>query len=128
MAHKCCVRKKSDKSGDNEKVRYYAVPVISGKTDIRDMAKIISHRCSLTEGDVMATIIELSHLIEEELHNGRKVTIDDIGSLYLSATSPGFDTPEECTPKHVKANRICFKTAPKLRKSLQSVKFEKKAE
>lgn len=125
MTQRYCVRKKKDKSGEEEKVRYYAVPVLSGKTSAREMAQIISQRCSLTEGDVMATIIELAHLIEEEIHNGRKVTLDDIGSFYLSATSEGFETPEECTPRRVTANRVCFKADPKLRKNLKFVKFDK---
>lgn len=128
MAYKYCVRKKIDKSSDEEKVRYYAVPVISGKINLRGMAKKISQRCTLTEGDVMATIIELAHIIEDELCNGNKVIIDDIGSLYLSATSPGFNTPEDCKPRYVKANRICFKSSTKLRKKLPEIKFKKVSE
>lgn len=125
MAYKYCVRRKTDKSKAEEQVKYYAVPISSGTVGTEELAENIAHRCTLSEGDVRATIVELMHTIEQELHKGYKVSLEGIGIFSLSASSEGFDAPDECTPGKVKAKRICFLADKKLKKNLRFVKFEK---
>lgn len=40
----------------NKEVKYYAVPIQSDKVHINDLAEELSHRCSLTKGDVLSTL------------------------------------------------------------------------
>ncbi len=115
MTYKYCVRRKTDKSKGEEKVKYYAVPLSSGTVGTEELAENIAHRCTLSEGDVRATIVELMRTIEQELQQGYKVSLEGIGIFSLSATSEGFDSPEECTPAKVKAKRICFLADKKLK-------------
>lgn len=125
MKYKYCVRRKTDKSHGEEQVKYYAVPLSSGTVGTEELSESISRRCTLSEGDIRATIVELIHTIEQELHQGKKVCLEGIGIFSLSASSDGFDTPEECTPSKVKAKRICFLADKRLKKNLKFVKFEK---
>ena len=125
MVYKYCVRKKTDKSQGEEQVKYYAVPLSSGTIGTNELAENIAGRCTLRPGDVHATIVELMYTIEQELHQGNKVCLEGIGIFSLSASSEGFDKPEDCTPSKVKAKRICFLADKKLKKNLKFVKFEK---
>jgi predicted histone-like DNA-binding protein len=118
---------KTKKSGVGEKVvKCYAIPVRSGEISTRQLAEELSERCTLTETDIRATLIGLSKMIEEYLHKGYSVRLDDLGRFTLSATSAGFDSPEDCTPSKVKAKKICFMADKRLKEKLKEVTFERK--
>lgn len=125
MAHKYTVRKKTHVSSDKEKATYYALPVSSGIIRTKELAAIISDKCTATEGDVMLVINAIKSEIKSQLLNGMKVHIEDIGLFSLSASSPGYDSPQECTPGNVKAKRICFKADKELKTILPKVEFVK---
>lgn len=127
MSHPYVVRSKVDKTCKEEKVRYYAVPVTSGQISTEKLAEYISDRCSLTAGDVLAAVSALSELIREQLDRGYTVNLHNLGTFFISGGSNGFNSPEECTPRHVKAQRVCFKADPRLRKSLKVIRFTRKS-
>lgn len=118
------VRPKVDKSSEEQKVRYYGVPVTSGQVDSNQLAREISRRCSLTPGDVLATLSALSDVMQFHLYLGNTVNLKDIGLFYISATSSGCLTPEECTPGKVKAQRVCFKADNTMRGILARMKYK----
>ena len=119
------VRPKVDKSGEEEKVRYYGVPILSGQVNEEKLAAEICHRCSLTEADVLATISALKSLMQDHLEWGRSVKLKGIGTFSVSASSEGFDTPEECTPAEVKAQRVCFRADNDMRSVVYRMKYQK---
>ena len=125
MAHYYVVREKLDKTGEEEKVRYYGVPVTCGRISTSRLATMVADRCSLSRGDVLAAVCELGSEICERLKEGYSVEMEELGDFYLSAGSEGFEHAEDCTPHRVKARRVCFRMAPQLRKSMRSVKFER---
>ena len=114
--------KKSSLSGNNHK--YYAVPIRSGSVDIVQLANELSQRSTLSRADVRATLIGLVELIEEYLHQGYSVKLDELGIFTVSATSDGFDNAEDCTPRKVYANKICFRADVNLKRNLKYIKFE----
>ncbi|MBP1676728.1 MAG: DNA-binding protein [Bacteroidetes bacterium] len=119
-------RVKTKRSGIGEKTaKYYAVPVRSGEISTRQLAKDLTKISSLSEGDVHSALIGLSGLIEKYLQEGYSVRLDNLGLFSISATSDGFDTPEECTPHRVKANKICFRAENDLKSNLKYVRFER---
>lgn len=119
-------RVKTKRSGLGDKsIKYYAVPIRSGKINIVQLAKLLAKRSSLTEGDVRSTIIGLVELIEEHLHQGYSVQLDDLGIFTISASSEGFESADDCTPRKVKAKKICFRADKNLKYNLKYVKFEK---
>src|SRR5450759_4718531 len=125
MAYNYRVRKKVDKTKPEKQVRYYAVPVSSKLVSVKRLSRIISDRCSLTGSDVVACIDALAHVIEEQIHDGNSVCLKGLGIFWLAASSPGFETPEECTPSNVFAKRICFLPEMDLKKNLANVEFTK---
>jgi len=125
MAFKYIVKTKRSGVGEKQ-AKFYAIPVRSGEITTRKLANEISSRCTLTETDVRATLIALVDVMEDYLHQGYSIRLDDLGRFTLSATSEGFDSPEACTPKHVKAKKICFMADKRLKENLQFVDFERK--
>lgn len=125
MAYKYRVRRRMDNISKDKPVKYYAVPVSEKVVGTRQLSKIISDRCSLTGSDVAGCLDALAYVIQREIDNGNKVRLDGIGVFGISATSPGFDTPEECTPSMVKAKRICFLPSKDLKISLKGLKFKR---
>ncbi|HET7733493.1 MAG TPA: HU family DNA-binding protein, partial [Paludibacter sp.] len=115
---------KTKRSGlGNKEAKYYAIPVRSGEVSTRQLAREISKRCTLSETDVRATLIALTETMQDFLHDGYSVKLDDLGRFTISATSDGFDTPEECTPKKVRANKICFMADKELKRNLKGIEF-----
>lgn len=109
----------------NDKALYYAIPVKSGIISTRRIAEHIARQSSLTPGDVRATLIGLAEVMEFYLQQGYSVKLDDLGTFSISATSDGFEKPEECTPHRVRANKLCFIADPLLKKNLEKVRFER---
>lgn len=126
MGHFYVVREKLDKTGADDKVRYYGVPVTSGRITTDKLARMVADRCSLTRGDVLAAVCDMSDLILEYLKEGYSVELKDLGDLYLSAGSEGYEDPKDCTPHRVKARRICFRMGARMRKEMQYIKFERR--
>jgi len=127
MSFRFRVRTKRSGIGDKT-VKYYAVPVRSGEISTRQLAKDLAQISSISEGDVYATLIGLSKLVERYLQDGYSVRFDDLGLFSVSATSPGYETPEECTPRRVKAKKICFRADKELKRSLKYITFEREKE
>ena len=78
-------------------------------TDV--LSRRIQERCSLTETDVTAVLDALSHIMGQELANGRQVHLDGIGYFYptLTATEEiSADTPRRNTK--VKLKGIQFRS------------------
>ena len=126
MAHHYVVRSKKDKSGEEEKTRYYGVPVTSGLLTTEELAERIASRCTLSKGDVLAAVCELGHQIVKSIELGYAVDLQNLGSFQLSATSEGFTKASDCTPSKVKANRLCFRMSNSLRDKVKRIKFERK--
>ena len=119
-------RVKTKRSGIGDKTaKYHAVPIYSGEITSRQLARDLASRSSQSEGDVLSTLVNLSGLVEKYLHEGYKVRLEGLGLLSLSASSAGFDTPEECTPRRVMAKKLCFRAANDMKANLKTVRFER---
>ncbi len=121
---KFVVRKKRNKSGTVDEVLYYAVPVSKGVIDAEYLSGSISRRCTLTRGDVKAAITELACSLQQYLTDGYTVHLEGIGYFTVSASSEGFTDPQECTPRRVKAKRICFRADKHLKEVLKDVRYK----
>lgn len=125
MAHFYVVRTKSDKTGPIEKKLFYGVPVTKGRITTDQLAEEIADRCSLTRGDVLGAVCEMSDIILERLKEGYSVELKDMGDLYLAAGSEGYEEAKDRTPHRVKAKRVCFRMGSRLRKEMKFFKFER---
>ena len=116
-------RVKQKRNGINGKEAYYAVSAWSGLIGTREIAKQLSMYSSLSPGDIRSVLTGLVDVMETYLHEGFSVKLDDLGVFRLSATSDGYDTPEECMQHCVRAAKLCFRADPQIKKNLKYVKF-----
>jgi predicted histone-like DNA-binding protein len=124
MAFRYRVKRKRSSITDKT-FKYHAVPIYSGEITTRQLARDLARISSLSEGDVLATLVGLSGLVGKYLHEGHKVRLEGLGLLSVSASSEGFDTPDDCTPRRVKPKKICFRAATDLKANLKNIRFER---
>ena len=116
---------KQKRNGINSTELYYATPAWSGMIGTRDIAQRLADRSTLTPADIRATLIGLVDVMENYLHEGYSVKLDDLGVFRLSATSAGYEAPEDCLPHRVRVGKLCFRADPQIKEKLKHVRFER---
>ena len=91
----------------------------------RDLARMISERCTARPGDVLITLAELSELIPELLQKGISVQLEEIGIFSATLVSQLKDTPEEVTESTIKGLRIQFRADKRLKTLMKDSSFKK---
>ena len=83
------VRKKVDKSGDKEVVRYYAASKVLQPEPVSndELAKRLAFVSSLQVGDAQSVLVQLPDIIADYLASGRTVNIKGLGNFFPSITS-----------------------------------------
>ncbi len=124
------MRKKVDKSGEEEKTLYYAAPYALQKSGVNEqqIGNYLQERSSLTAGDVLSTLEQLPAAIAHFLKDGRTVTIRGLGTFYPAVSSEGVEDPKKCTPDQVVLKRICFRTDKKFLTKMANTRFEQISE
>jgi len=110
---------------DRTKVKLYASPVNDGKITQNDIGKDIVLNSSLSRGDVMNVVTNLLDTMPKYLLMGKSVSLGEFGTLRLSFTSEGVDTADQFNPNLITGVKIVFTPGVELKKSLDSISFEK---
>lgn len=113
MAMNYTVRKKVDKSGDKEVVRYYAASKVvqSEPVSNKEIAERLAERSSLQTGDAQSVLVQLPDIIADYLASGRTVNIKGLGNFFPAMTSEPVEQIEDCTADKVRITRICFRAS-----------------
>jgi predicted histone-like DNA-binding protein len=104
--------------------KWYANPVNAGKLTIKDFAKEISGRSSLTRGDVENVLSNFLDELPTFLEIGMSIQLGEFGTLRLSLSSNGVENPDDFDAADIKRARIIFTPGSDLKKSLEDIKFE----
>ena len=98
------VRKKVDKSGDKEVVRYYAASKVLQPEPVSndELAKRLAFVSSLQVGDAQSVLVQLPDIIADYLASGRTVNIKGLGNFFPSITSEPVERIEDCTADKVR--------------------------
>ena len=88
--------------------KYFGRVVHFDEVDADGLAKhIMEHGSVYTDDVVVGLVRKFTHCIQELLTQGKKVKLDGIGTLYLSASTSGVEKPEDWDPQqHIKAVRV----------------------
>ena len=108
--------------GEN-KVRYHARSVVTGKTRTRDLIRTITQRSAFKEGVVTGVLIALEEAIRDALAEGRSVQLDGVGAFRISAKSPSVRDRHEIRAESIKFKGVVYKADKKLLKKLSGTKF-----
>jgi predicted histone-like DNA-binding protein len=104
--------------------KYYASAINAGTFTIRDFAKEIAGRSSLTRGDIENVLNNFLDELPTFLKLGMSVRLGDLGTVRLSIVSRGADTPETYKSDLIKGVKTIFTPSSAMKESLTDIKFE----
>jgi predicted histone-like DNA-binding protein len=104
--------------------KYYANAVNAGKFTIKSFAKEIAGRSSLTKGDIENVLENFLDELPTFLKLGLSVQLGDFGTLRLSLSSEGADTPEAFKSDMIKGPKVIFTPGVDLKNALKDISYE----
>ena len=106
-----------------EKVRYHARSVVTGKMTTRDLIHDIAQRGAFKEGVITGVLIGLEEALREALAEGKSVQLDGIGAFRISAKSPSVRDKHEIRAESIEFKGVVYKADNKLLRKLKTTKF-----
>jgi predicted histone-like DNA-binding protein len=104
--------------------KYYANAVNAGKFTIKNFAKEIAGRSSLTKGDIENVLENFLDELPTFLKLGLSVQLGAFGTLRLTLSSEGVDTPEAFKADLIKGARVVFTPGVDLKDALKDITYE----
>ena len=106
-----------------EKVRYHARSVVTGKLNGRDLVRTIAKRSAFKEGIVAGVLIALEEVLSDSLAEGKSVQLEGVGAFRISAKSPSVRDRREIRAESIEFKGVVYKADKKLLKKLTTTKF-----
>jgi predicted histone-like DNA-binding protein len=107
-----------------EPKKKYANPVHAGKLTIKDFAKEISGRSSLTRGDIENVLNNFLDVLPVFLSLGQSVHLGDFGTLRLNLVCEGVEADKDFTAANIKGTKVIFTPGVELKERLKGITFE----
>ncbi|MBR6903754.1 MAG: hypothetical protein IKN32_02785, partial [Bacteroidales bacterium] len=73
---------------------------------------VAGHNGVFSRGTVQGVLSDACQCLVEQLLNGNKVQLGDLGKFWISLSSTGADSPESFTATNIKAVNIVFTPGP----------------
>lgn len=108
-----------------QKKRYHARVAAYNTVDTDYIAKEIQSRCTLTEGDVLAALNELSASLAYHLGNGQRVHLRGIGYFQVTLQCPETRSPKETHAQNVRFKSVKYIADQPLKDELKTLKTER---
>lgn len=105
--------------------KWYASPVKEGTVNNDQLSRDIAARSPFPRSVVMNVIEKIADEIPRYLTEGFSVNLSDLGTLRLSLSSEGVDTPEKFSTENIENVRIIFTPSPEFKRTLLSVQYER---
>lgn len=121
MKVKLVVRTNPRKQGDPGK--WYANPVNAGKKTLRDIAKDIAGRSSLTRGDIENVLTNFMECLPSYLRDGFSVQLGEFGTMRLTLSSEGALKEKAFKTETIKP-RVTFTPGVELKAALRDNSYE----
>jgi len=118
------VVEKGNPSKPDEKRKQYASAVNAGNLSIKDLAKEIAGRSSLTRGDIENVLANFLDELPNYLKIGMSVKLGEFGTMRLSLKSEGVEQGKKFDASKIKGVKIIFTPSSELKKSLDDITFE----
>ena len=114
-------KKKNPQKRTEEK--YYANPVNLGKKTLRDIARDIAGRSSLTRGDIENVLSNFMDCLPHYLRDGFSVQLGEFGTMRLTLSSEGAATEKAFKTETIKP-RVVFTPGIELKSELAATSYE----
>ena len=110
--------------GKSEEIKYRAVSVSRGATDLDTLAELVSDQTSMTKADCYGVLIALEYNIINELRDGRIVRLGNIGSFQVSVSSNTTNTKKEFKSSNIKSAKIIYRPGKGFKRMLKNLSFK----
>ena len=120
MKIKMVQRKNPQKKSE---VKYYASPVNAGKKTLRDIARDIAGRSSLTRGDIENVLANFMDCLPHYLRDGFSVQLGEFGTMRLTLSSEGAAMVKAFKTETIKP-RVTFTPGVELKSALRENSYE----
>ena len=120
MKIKMVARKNPQKKSE---VKYYASPVNAGKKTLRDIAKDIAGRSSLTRGDIENVLTNFMECLPSYLRDDFRVQLGEFGTMRLTLSSEGAANEKSFKTETIKP-RVTFTPGVELKAALRDNSYE----
>ena len=114
-------KKKNPQKRTEEK--FYANPVNLGKKTLRDIARDIAGRSSLTRGDIENVLANFMDCLPHYLRDGFSVQLGEFGTIRLTLSSEGAATEKAFKTETIKP-RVVFTPGTELKRELAANSYE----
>ena len=108
-----------------EPKKFYASAHSSGEISLRDLAKEIAEISTMSLPDVVGVLESVVMLVPRHISQGKIIRLGELGSLRISVSSEGKETPEEVSAKQIKSNKYIFTPGKELQNALKNVEYVK---
>jgi len=113
------IRKYSNPQNRSEE-KYYPLPKVIGRMQVRDIAQQISKESSLSTVDVMAVLEAFFQDLPLFMMLGYSIKLSDFGTFRLSFRSEGQKKLESVSAEDIISPRVNFLPSPELKKKISS--------
>ena len=120
MKIKMVPRKNPQKKSE---VKFYASPINAGKKTLRDIAKDIAGRSSLTRGDIENVLTNFMECLPSYLRDGFSVQLGEFGTVRLTLSSEGALNEKAFKTETIKP-RVTFTPGVELKAALRDNSYE----
>ena len=103
--------------------KLYANPVNVGKKTLRDIAKDIASRSSLTHGDIENVLTNFMECLPSYLRDGFSVQLGEFGTMRLTLSSTGASDEKAFKTETIKP-RVTFTSGVELKAALRDNSYE----
>lgn len=109
------------------KTKYSARTILSGEVDMERIADVVASRCTMKQADVRGVWDAMLRIIKEELQNGKRIHLDGLCYLNLSAQSPMVRSTKEIRAESILCRDIKYRTEKELKRTLRHTRFERQS-
>ncbi len=107
-------------------MKYYAKAQTNKVLDINDFARHISmHGTVYGRADIQAILIMTVDCIREQLLEGNKINLGELGSFWVSLQSNGAKTAEEFVPGKIYGVKVIWTPGTEFQDLIENAKFNK---
>ena len=106
---------------------YYPIVANEDKFTAEDLCRVINERCTVTEGDIWAVMMNMADVLTEKLANGTRVELPELGTFAPSIVSkePITDLDDKLIARRLRIDTIDFTPRTALMKRLHEVTFHR---